>query len=201
MESFIVAIAAGAVALLFAGITTLRVLKTEQGNERMQAIGAAIRQGAGAFLRREYMTLLPFALVVTIVLGVLDYTVFTHDLAAPATRDFLRGRHHLFGIGRVRRDERCGAGQRADRCGGADGPEPRPPRGLLQRLGNGHNRGRHRATGRHHPVPGLPEHQRRGRLRLWSQLHSPLRSRGRRHLHQGRRRGLRPCGQGRSGHP
>ena len=85
MESFIVAIAAGAVALLFAGVTTLRVLSTEQGNERMQAIGAAIRQGAGAFLRREYMTLLPFALIVTIVLGVLDYTVFTHDLAAPAT--------------------------------------------------------------------------------------------------------------------
>ncbi len=85
MESFIVAIVAGAVALLFAAITTLRVLNTEQGNERMQAIGAAIRQGAGAFLRREYMTLLPFALVVTIVLGVLDYTVFTHEIAAPAT--------------------------------------------------------------------------------------------------------------------
>ena len=85
MESFIVAIVAGAVALAFAGVTTLRVLKTEQGNERMQAIGAAIRQGAGAFLRREYMTLLPFALVVTIVLGVLDYTVFTHEIAAPAT--------------------------------------------------------------------------------------------------------------------
>ncbi len=85
MESFIVAIVAGAVALAFAGVTTLRVLKTEQGNERMQAIGAAIRQGAGAFLRREYMTLLPFALVVTIVLGVLDYTVFEHDIAAPAT--------------------------------------------------------------------------------------------------------------------
>ena len=85
MESFIVAIVAGAVALLFAAVTTLRVLNTEQGNERMQAIGAAIRQGAGAFLRREYMTLLPFALIVTIVLGVLDYTVFTHEIAAPAT--------------------------------------------------------------------------------------------------------------------
>ena len=85
MESFIVAIVAGAVALAFAGVTTLRVLKTEQGNERMQAIGADIRQGAEAFLRREYMTLLPFALVVTIVLGVLDYTVFEHDIAAPAT--------------------------------------------------------------------------------------------------------------------
>ncbi len=85
MESIIVAIVAGAVALGFAAVTALRVLNTEQGNERMQAIGAAIRQGAGAFLRREYMTLLPFALVVTIVLGVLDYTVFTHEISAPAT--------------------------------------------------------------------------------------------------------------------
>ena len=85
MESIIVAIVAGAVALGFAAVTALRVLNTEQGNERMQAIGLAIRQGAGAFLRREYMTLLPFALIVTIVLGVLDYTVFTHEIAAPAT--------------------------------------------------------------------------------------------------------------------
>ena len=85
MESIIVAIVAGAVALGFAAVTALRVLNTEQGNERMQAIGAAIRQGAGAFLRREYMTLLPFALIVTIVLGVLDYTVFTHEISAPAT--------------------------------------------------------------------------------------------------------------------
>ena len=85
MESIIVAIVAGGVALLFAAVTALRVLNTEQGNERMQAIGLAIRQGAGAFLRREYMTLLPFALIVTVVLGVLDYTVFTHEIAAPAT--------------------------------------------------------------------------------------------------------------------
>ena len=85
MESIIVAIVAGAVALGFAAVTALRVLNTEQGNERMQAIGLAIRQGAGAFLRREYMTLLPFALIVTIVLGVLDYTVFTHEISAPAT--------------------------------------------------------------------------------------------------------------------
>ena len=85
MESIIVAIVAGAVALGFAAVTALRVLNTEQGNERMQAIGLAIRQGAGAFLRREYMTLLPFALIVTIVLGVLDYTVFTHGISAPAT--------------------------------------------------------------------------------------------------------------------
>ena len=85
MESLIVALAAGAVALVFAAVTAMRVLKAEPGNELMRSIGDAIREGAGAFLRREYMSLLPFVVVVTVVLGVLDYTVFDHDLSVPAT--------------------------------------------------------------------------------------------------------------------
>ena len=85
MESLIVALVAGAVALLFAGITAMRVLSAEPGNDLMRSIGDAIREGAGAFLRREYMSLLPFVVVVTVVLGVLDYTVFDHGMAVPAT--------------------------------------------------------------------------------------------------------------------
>ena len=85
MESIIVALAAGVVALVFAGITAMRVLSADPGNALMQSIGDSIRTGAGAFLRREYMSLLPFVVVVTVVLGVLDYTVFKHDMAVPAT--------------------------------------------------------------------------------------------------------------------
>ena len=85
MESLIVALAAGALALIFAGFTAMRVLSAEAGNELMRSIGDSIREGAGAFLRREYMSLLPFVVVVTVVLGVLDYTVFDHNLAVPAT--------------------------------------------------------------------------------------------------------------------
>ena len=85
MESLIVALAAGVVALLFAAFTASRVLGAEPGNELMCSIGDSIRAGAGAFLRREYMSLLPFVAVVAVVLGVLDYTVFDHDLAVPAT--------------------------------------------------------------------------------------------------------------------
>ena len=85
MESLIVALATGAIALVFAGITAMRVLKAEPGNDLMRSIGDAIREGAGAFLRREYMTLLPFVVVVTVVLGVLDYTIFKHEMAVPAT--------------------------------------------------------------------------------------------------------------------
>ena len=85
MESLIVALAAGALALIFAGFTAMRVLSAEAGNELMRSIGDSIREGAGAFLRREYMSLLPFVVIVTVVLGVLDYTVFDHGMAAPAT--------------------------------------------------------------------------------------------------------------------
>ena len=85
MESIIVALAAGVLALLFAALTAFRVIKADPGNETMRSIGDAIRTGATAFLRREYMTLLPFALVVTAALVALDYTIFEHDLPAPAT--------------------------------------------------------------------------------------------------------------------
>ena len=85
MESLIVALAAGAAALIFAAFTAMRVLRADPGNDLMRSIGDSIREGAGAFLRREYMSLLPFVVVVTVVLGVLDYTIFEHDIALPAT--------------------------------------------------------------------------------------------------------------------
>ena len=71
--------------MIFAGFTAMRVLSAEPGNELMRSIGDSIRTGAGAFLRREYLSLLPFVIVVAIVLGVLDYTIFDHDMAVPAT--------------------------------------------------------------------------------------------------------------------
>jgi len=71
LESLIIALAAGVLALLFAAFTAVRVLRQEQGNERMRDIGDAIREGATAFLRREYLALVPFVVVVTGVLWVL----------------------------------------------------------------------------------------------------------------------------------
>ena len=85
MISIIVALVGGGLALAFAAVTAMRVLKADPGNETMTSIGDAIRQGAGAFLRREYTSLLPFAVVVAVVLAILDYTVFKHNLGVPAT--------------------------------------------------------------------------------------------------------------------
>ncbi|MEC9308942.1 MAG: sodium-translocating pyrophosphatase [Chloroflexota bacterium] len=71
MISIYVAIVAGVVALVFAALMAMRVVKADAGNDTMKGIADAIRQGSSAFLRREYMALVPFVVVVTVVLGVL----------------------------------------------------------------------------------------------------------------------------------
>ena len=81
----ILPLAAGVIALVFAALMAYRVIGADRGNARMIEIGDAIRAGASAFLRREYLALLPLVIAVTIVLAVLDYTLFTHGLGAPAT--------------------------------------------------------------------------------------------------------------------
>ena len=84
MESIIIAIIAGGVALVFAAITAARVMASDKGNEQIQAIGDAIREGSSAFLRAEYLALVPFVVVVAIILGVLIDWV-TLDSAVPKT--------------------------------------------------------------------------------------------------------------------
>ena len=84
MESIIVALAAGSAALLFAAITAMRVLSADPGNERMRAIGDAIREGSGTFLRREYMVLAPFVIIVTIGLWAL-IDLWTLENTVPKT--------------------------------------------------------------------------------------------------------------------
>jgi K(+)-stimulated pyrophosphate-energized sodium pump len=71
MESIIVALAAGCAALIFAALTAINVLRADPGNARMRAIGDLIREGAGTFLRREYLVLTPFVIVVAAGLWVL----------------------------------------------------------------------------------------------------------------------------------
>jgi K(+)-stimulated pyrophosphate-energized sodium pump len=56
--------------LAFVGYLTINILRESEGNPRMKSISQAIRQGAMAFLRREFMTLLAFTVVVFIVLAV-----------------------------------------------------------------------------------------------------------------------------------
>ena len=76
MEGLYLAIGSGALALLFVIFLANRVLKAEEGTELMQEIGAAIQEGANAFLKREYS-----------VLAIFVATVFAILLALGLSRD------------------------------------------------------------------------------------------------------------------
>lgn len=61
-------ISAGVFALIVAFLFAKNVLKRNPGNEKMQEISKAVQQGAMAYLKRQYKTLIPFAIVVFIIL-------------------------------------------------------------------------------------------------------------------------------------
>jgi K(+)-stimulated pyrophosphate-energized sodium pump len=60
----------GLLGLAFVGYLAYFILRESEGNDRMKEISTAIRQGAMAFLRREFTTLAVFTVVVFIVLAV-----------------------------------------------------------------------------------------------------------------------------------
>ena len=84
MLPFIITTIIGGVALAFASVLILNVMRADHGNDRMKAIGQAIKEGSLAFLRREYLTLLPFVIVVAIALWLL-VDRYTHDEWIPRT--------------------------------------------------------------------------------------------------------------------
>ena len=68
MEIIILAIIAAATALVFGAVLTLNLLRQDEGDDTVQFIGRAIRQGAMAFLSREYTFLSMFVVVIFVVL-------------------------------------------------------------------------------------------------------------------------------------
>jgi K(+)-stimulated pyrophosphate-energized sodium pump len=66
----LVAAGAGALALVTALILALRVLKADAGNEVMTSISEGVREGAMAFLKREYRSIAIFVVVLAILLAV-----------------------------------------------------------------------------------------------------------------------------------
>ncbi|HEV7600625.1 MAG TPA: sodium/proton-translocating pyrophosphatase, partial [Bradyrhizobium sp.] len=47
----------GVLSIVYAAWATSSVLKADAGNARMQEIAAAVREGAQAYLKRQYMTI------------------------------------------------------------------------------------------------------------------------------------------------
>ncbi len=74
MENYLLVGLVGAVlALLFAFSQSKKVLSFSEGNDTMKKIALAIRQGANAYLRRQYATLIKFFVFMVIVLAILAY--------------------------------------------------------------------------------------------------------------------------------
>ena len=60
---------AGVLVLAFAAYLAFSVLKLPQGTDKMKSISAAIKEGAMAYLSRQYRTLVPLVLVIAVVIG------------------------------------------------------------------------------------------------------------------------------------
>jgi len=71
MDYMFIALICGLLGLGFALFSAFYVLKQDEGTPRMREISAAIKEGALAFLQREYQILALFIVVVTIVLSVI----------------------------------------------------------------------------------------------------------------------------------
>jgi len=71
MNPMIIAVICGGIGIGIAGFMARYVLKQDQGSERIRQISAAIKEGALAFIKREYRILAIFVTVVAIVLGVI----------------------------------------------------------------------------------------------------------------------------------
>ena len=70
MDYMFIAVIAGVLGLAFALFAVFYVLKQGEGTQRMKEISLAIKEGALAFLHREYQILAVFVVVVTIILAV-----------------------------------------------------------------------------------------------------------------------------------
>jgi len=76
----VIAICLGLLAVVYGFVTSRQVLGASAGNEKMQAIAAAIQEGAQAYLKRQYTTIaivgVVVAVIVALALGPISATGF-----------------------------------------------------------------------------------------------------------------------------
>ena len=78
IEVSTIAIIISLVALAYAAYLSFRILAVKAGSEKMQHIANAIREGAMAYMARQYKTIAIFAVIIT---GLL-YWLFSFPIAA-----------------------------------------------------------------------------------------------------------------------
>ncbi len=73
MEKLVAALTFGGalIALLYALFTAMRVMKFSEGTELMKKISASIRQGANAYLKRQYKIVAVFFAIMFVLLGIM----------------------------------------------------------------------------------------------------------------------------------
>ena len=202
----VIALVCAGAAVVYGVLTSRWLLALSPGNAEMQRISHAVQEGATAYLRRQYTIIAGVAVVLAIVLamlleasdaeGILIAIGFLIGGTFSGAAGFIGMNVSVRANARVAESARSGVSQ------GARG-------GLQGRRGHGHARGRPGAARRgrllRDPDPGRNRRARRDRrargprLRRLADLR--LRPSGRRHLHQGRRRGRRPGRQDRGRHP
>ena len=64
----IVTLIIGLIAVGYAGYLSFKILKVKPGSEKMQQISEAIREGAMAFMKRQYKTIAIFAAIIAAIL-------------------------------------------------------------------------------------------------------------------------------------
>jgi len=65
-----IAVACGVIAVLYGIFTSRQVLSMSPGNQRMIEVAAAIQEGAGAYLKRQYTTIAIVGIIVAIIIGI-----------------------------------------------------------------------------------------------------------------------------------
>ena len=71
IETGLIAIIISMIALVYAGYLAFKILKIDPGTERMQEISKAIKEGAMAFMARQYRTIAYFAVVIAAILSLI----------------------------------------------------------------------------------------------------------------------------------
>src|SRR3954449_5897801 len=72
---------AGIAAVLFAGYLARDVLSRDKGPQAMQDVGDTIREGADAFIKRQYTTIGVLALAGAVVIGIVIAIFETQQVA------------------------------------------------------------------------------------------------------------------------
>ena len=141
---FVGAVVAG----LFAVLQAKKVMGYSEGTERMQKLAASIREGANAYLKRQYTTVLKVFAVVFVVLLVIAFASGGKMLSKFTPFAFVTGGIWSMLAGLV--------GMKIATNSNARTAQAASPRGVLLRFRYGLHRRRSRHAGYHHLVLPAP---------------------------------------------